>query len=274
MAIAEFLEADTVVLIPLAMWMEVLDTQQEGVEKHEASAASPAPGPGCAELDDRGRPHPHRPRRRSDRPDAATPTSRSSTPTWPSSTTAGTRASCSSSRTSTAASPRARSSCRSAGRTCAATRRRSYSRALQDANEDSCRTTVLVDEGFLDLDELRRARHPPDRHASCLREAAPCLTTGARYLAAAGVRDLVQPVLDAVEQPRGDGVLLVRVRLGRPARRRRPGAAGAGVPARRRPAADRAGRGRRPAGTARRQRARAARSSPSWPASSSTWPPR
>jgi hypothetical protein len=29
------------------------------------------------------------------------------------------------------------------------------SRALQDANEDACRTTVLVDEGILDLDELR-----------------------------------------------------------------------------------------------------------------------
>jgi len=29
------------------------------------------------------------------------------------------------------------------------------SRALQDANEDSCRTAVLVDEQVLDLDELR-----------------------------------------------------------------------------------------------------------------------
>ena len=154
MAIAEVLEADTVVLIPLAMWMEVLDTQQEGVEKHEAVGRLTGVRTWLRELDDRAARTPHV--LDTVTIDLTGYTDQQVLDAYVAELDDGQhtrfmlyiedfhRGFTEGAKLMQERWPDLRRDAEEI-----------VSRALQDANEDSCRTAVLVDEGVLDLDELR-----------------------------------------------------------------------------------------------------------------------
>ena len=154
MAIAEVLEADTVVLIPLAMWMEVLDTQQEGVEKHEAVGRLTGVRTWLRELDDRAARTPHV--LDTVTIDLTGYTDQQVLDAYVAELDDGRhtrfmlyiedfhRGFTEGAKLMQERWPDLRRDAEEI-----------VSRALQDANEDSCRTAVLVDEQVLDLDELR-----------------------------------------------------------------------------------------------------------------------
>jgi hypothetical protein len=154
MAIVEVLEADTVVLVPLAMWMEFLNTQQEGVEKHEAYGRLTAVRTWLRLLDDAAARTPHLLETLD--LDLTGYTDQQVLDAYAAELDDGRHARFmlfiedfhrGFTEGATFMRERWPSLYRDAEEI--------VSRALQDANEDACRTTVLVDEGILDIDELR-----------------------------------------------------------------------------------------------------------------------
>jgi hypothetical protein len=153
-AVAEILEADLVVTIPLAMYMEFLEAMQEGVEKNEAFGRLTGVRTWLRELDGRAGATPHLLDELTI--DLTGYTDQQVVDAYTAELDDGVhtrvmlyiedfhRGFTEGARLMQDRWPFLRTDVEQI-----------VSRALQDASEDSCRTTVLVDEGVLDVDELR-----------------------------------------------------------------------------------------------------------------------